>query len=151
MEPVERESGPAASRDPREYIVLFDGVCAFCDGMLQWLMDRDPQGRLSYAPLQGPTAGAIRRRHPLIPDDIDTIVLLESRDGVERVRLRSDAIFRICELLEPRPVWLPLLSWLPRPLADFGYRGFARLRYRLFGRFDTCRIPTPEERAHFLD
>jgi predicted DCC family thiol-disulfide oxidoreductase YuxK len=45
-----------------------------------------------------------------------------------------------------RLVWL---RWIPRPLADAGYRLFARYRYRLFGRFDTCRVPHPGERARF--
>jgi predicted DCC family thiol-disulfide oxidoreductase YuxK len=135
----------------RPYILLFDGVCAFCDGAVQWLMERDPRGRLSYAPLQGPTAAELRARHPEIPDDIDTMVLVETCGDVETVRLRSDAIFATCELLDPPPAWLPWVRWLPRPLADVAYRIFARLRYRVFGRYDACRVPTPEERERFLD
>ena len=134
-----------------ERLVLFDGVCAFCDASVRWLMERDPAGRLKYAPLQGPTAAAVRGRHSQVPDDLDTLVYVEAGAGGERVALRSAALLRICEQLQPPPRWLVLLRALPRPLADLLYRAFAHLRYRLFGKNDACRVPTPEERTRFLD
>ena len=42
------------------------------------------------------------------------------------------------------------LRWLPRAVTDLGYRLFARLRFRIFGRLDACRVPSPLERARFL-
>lgn len=131
-------------------LVLFDGVCGFCDEAVRWLIERDPQARLHFAPLQGTTAAALRRRHPQIPDDLDTMVYVDASDGRERVYLRSEAIFRMCAELDAAPRWAAWLSRLPRPLAELGYRLFARLRYRLFGRLDACRVPTPEQRARFL-
>lgn len=133
-----------------EHLVLYDGLCGFCDGTVQWLMDRDPKARLHYAPLQGPLAAELRARHPEIPDDIDTFVFVQRHAGEETVLVRSRAIVAACSLLEPRPGWLVLLRWIPRPLADLGYRLFASQRYRLFGTRDECRIPTPEERARFF-
>lgn len=99
-----------------------------------------------FAPLQGETAAAMRARHSEISGDIDTVVYIE--DG--RVHQRSRAFVRLARQL-PYP-WRAL-SWLwivPRPLSDLAYRLVARLRYRLFGKFDTCKIPSPEERARFL-
>jgi len=95
-------------------------------------------------------AAALRRRHPEIPEDIDTLVYVEADMAGERVYLRSDAVFRVmAQITGPwrRLVWL---RWIPRPLADAGYRLFARHRYRLFGRFDACRAPHPGERARFF-
>jgi predicted DCC family thiol-disulfide oxidoreductase YuxK len=130
--------------------VLFDGVCNFCDGAVRWLMDRDPEGRLRFAPLQGETAAALRARHPQIPGALSTMVLVEGAPGDERVHLESAAIFRtVAQLQSP---WRAL-SWLrvlPRRLTDPAYRAFARRRYRLFGQRDACRIPTPAEAARFL-
>ena len=65
--------------------------------------------------------------------------------------LRSRGILSACAQLDPAPGWLPWLRLVPRPLADLGYRLFARVRYRLFGRRDACRVPAPEERARFLE
>lgn len=133
-----------------ERLVLFDGVCAFCDASVRWLVERDPAGRLRFAPLQGEAAESLRRRHPRIPRDLDTLVYVERSDGEEHVHLRSAAIFRICAQLQPPPAWLPWVAWLPTPLADLAYRIFVRLRYRLFGRLDVCRVPGESERARFL-
>jgi predicted DCC family thiol-disulfide oxidoreductase YuxK len=131
-------------------LVLFDGVCRFCDRAVRWLIERDPRQRLHFAPLQGETAVDLRRRHPEIPEDTDTVVYVEvDRDG-EHVHLRSAAIFRIAaELTGPwrRLAWL---RWLPRPLADAGYCLFASRRYRFFGKFDACAVPPPGQRARFV-
>jgi len=133
-----------------ELVLLFDGECGFCDRAVRWLLARDPAGRLHFAPLQGETAAALRARHPQIPLDLDTAVLVERIGSEERVHLRSRAVLRALELVE-FPGWrLAWLRLLPRGLADAAYRWFARGRYRWFGRLDTCRIPGPEERARFL-
>jgi predicted DCC family thiol-disulfide oxidoreductase YuxK len=131
-------------------LVLYDGVCGFCNRSVQWLLAADADGRLHFAPLQGTTAAAVRGRHPEIPDDIDTIVYVETTDRGECVSLRSEAIFRIYATLElkSRPTsWLLLL---PRSWTDFGYRLFGHVRYRLFGKLDACSIPRPEQRNRFL-
>jgi len=144
---------PAADSAPRgfERLVLFDGVCGFCDRTVRWLIERDPQGRLSYAPLQGPTAAELRARHPEIPEELTTMAYVDACGDGERVYLRSEAMFRACADLERPPRLLGWLAHLPRPLIDLGYALLARNRYRLFGRLDTCRVPSPEERPRFLD
>lgn len=133
-----------------ERIVLFDGVCLFCDAAVDWLAARDPRGRFHYAPLQGGTAQLLRERHPDIPEALETMVLFERAGGAERVYRDSQAVFRVLAQLESPWRHAALLRFLPRALTDFGYRLFARNRYRLFGRRDRCRIPTPEEAERFL-
>lgn len=133
-----------------ERLVLFDGVCGFCDRTVHWLLERDPAERMHFAPLQGEAAATLRERHPEIPHDIDTLVLVERHAGEERVLLRSRAVLAVCAQLQPPPGWLPWVAWLPRPLADGAYRLFASLRYRLFGTLEACRVPSEQERARFL-
>ena len=133
-----------------ERLVLFDGVCAFCDRTVRWLMEHDPAGRLRFAPLQGEAAAELRRRHPQIPRDIDTLVYVERQGAGETVHLRSRAVLQVCQQLQPPPVWLSGVSWLPAALADVGYRLFVRFRYRLFGKLDECRVPSDAERGRFL-
>jgi predicted DCC family thiol-disulfide oxidoreductase YuxK len=136
---------------PSTRLVLFDGVCGFCDRAVHWLVERDPGQRLRFAALQGATAAALRSRHPEIPDHVDALVYIDASDGTERVYLRSEAVLRVCAALERRPRGLWLFERLPRALADLGYRLFARWRYRLFGRFDACRVPSAEQRGRYLD
>ena len=134
-----------------ERLVLFDGVCGFCDAGVPWLIERDPDGRLRFAPLQGEAAQRLRGRHPEIPAGVDTLVYVEALDGRERVHLRTAAIVAVCRALPQPPFWLGALAVLPTALVDLAYALFARVRYRLFGKRDACRIPTLEERARFLD
>lgn len=135
---------------PTRHVVLFDGVCNFCDGAVRWLMERDPAGRLCFAPLQGETARALRARHPQIPYELSTMVLVEGPAEDQRVYLNSEAVFRTLAQLQSPWRHLSMLRVLPRFLTDAGYRAFARLRYRLFGRREQCRIPKPAEVARLL-
>jgi predicted DCC family thiol-disulfide oxidoreductase YuxK len=64
---------------------------------------------------------------------------------------RSEAAFRVLGQL--RTTWrvLLVLRFLPRWMTDGIYRLIARTRYRVFGRYDVCPIPTAEQRSRFLD
>lgn len=132
-------------------IVLYDGLCGFCDGVVQWLLARDPQGLLRFAPLQGDTAARVRARHPEWLEDLDSIVVVVGEGSDERIYWHSAAVWSILAQLGGgwgRVAWLGRL--VPRGLADLGYRIFARLRLRIAGRRDACRVPTSEQRARFL-
>ena len=130
--------------------MLFDGVCVFCNAGVRWLMERDPRARLHFAPLQGETASALRARHPEIPSELATFVYVEGDATGERVFLRSAALFRVLALLDSPWRHVAVLRALPRRLCDAAYQAFARRRYRLFGKLDSCRIPTPDEAQRFL-
>ena len=129
-------------------IVLFDGVCNFCNASVQFIIDRDPANRFSFAPLQSDMAKDLLRTHGMTaPEgDPDTIILV---DG-DRVYTRSGAALRIARHLSG--AWKAFAVFLVVPwfLRDLGYWIFAKNRYRLFGKSDTCRVPTPEFRARFL-
>ncbi len=86
--------------------------------------------------------------HGLEPD-IDTIYLVANvGDPTERV-LEDGAAGRV---IWPSLFWFAWpMRWVPLPLLNFGYQLFARVRYRLFGRADSCVVPTPEERARFVE
>jgi len=127
-------------------LVLYDGVCGFCDASVRWLLVHDRHRRLRYAPLQGPTAAALRARYHEMPHDIDTVCFLEGGG----LRLRSDAAFAIVRHLPAPWSWLGAFAVLPRPLTDWAYRRVAAVRYRIWGKADACRVPTPEERTFFL-
>ena len=128
-------------------IVLYDGVCGFCNGSVRWLIARDRDARLHYAPLQGETAAALRARHPEIPTALETIVFVED----DRVSMQSAAVFRVLRELPAPWRWIAALrGLLPRALWDAAYRAFARRRYRWFGRLDACPIPPASLRARIL-
>ena len=128
-------------------IVFYDGVCGLCDRTVQFVLKRDQARRIFFAPLQGETA----KQRPDLPADLRSIVFITNfGTAQERVYFRSDAVLRILDLLSG--IWR-VVSWLriiPRSLRDAIYDAVARRRYRWFGKFDNCRVPTPETRARFL-
>ena len=131
-------------------LILFDGVCGFCDQSVQFILDHDPLGRFSFTPLQGETAEALRARHPRFPRDIDTMVYVRTDASGEELLLRSRAVFAICGDLGGLWRLLAPLRWLPAAFTDLFYRAFAAVRYRIFGKVDACRLLAPEERGRFL-
>lgn len=138
------EASVARPLPPR--IVFYDGVCGLCARSVQLLVRLDRGRAFHYAPLQGATAAEVRARLPEFPRDLETVVYLE--DG--KLSLRTQAYLAAARHL-PFP-WRAAswLRWLPSWLTDPAYASIAERRYRLFGRHDTCRIPTPEQRELFL-
>lgn len=135
---------------PPQRLILFDGVCAVCDAGMTWIMDHDPEGLFAYAALQGDTAAAILARHPELPAQLDSIVYVDRTSGTETVSWYSDAVFDIAEVVPGPYRWLALFRWVPRFLRDGAYRAFARIRYRVFGTIDHCRMPSESEAARML-
>jgi len=131
-------------------VIFYDGVCGFCARTVRFVLRHDPAGRFRFAPLQSGYAAAALARHGRAASDLDTVALLLAPDSAEeRLLARSDAVLAILDGLGGAWKLLALARWLPRGLRDAGYDAFARRRYRWFGRFDECPIPSPELRARF--
>ena len=133
-----------------EHIVLYDGTCGICNRTVQRILDIDGCGQFHFAPLQGPTAAALRARHPDLPTDLDSIIYVDRSSGEERVFVRSDAALRIAKRLGSLPVWLTWIPHLPHWLLDLGYRVVARNRHRLSRTLASCPLPPETVRARFL-
>jgi predicted DCC family thiol-disulfide oxidoreductase YuxK len=117
-------------------VVLFDGVCNLCNGVVRFIIARDPAARFRFAPLPPADTGAT-----------DSIVLVEAGQRYTR----STAALRIARGLRfPWPV-LYALMLAPRPLRDLVYDWVARHRYCWFGKRAACMVPTPEVRSRFLE
>lgn len=125
-------------------IILFDGVCNFCNGSVNFIIGLDRQSVFRFAPLQ--SAHGRRYVEEFGLQDIDSIILVE--DG--RAYTHSTAALRIARRLGG--AWRLLYAGIaiPRFLRDPLYKLFAANRYRLFGKKDECMIPTPSVRSRFL-
>lgn len=130
---------------PQRPIVFFDGVCGFCNASVDFVLRHEPAGRLVFAPLQGVTAEQLLT--PTDREQLHSLVLWTP----SRTFRKTGAVVRI--LWTIGGVWslLGTLLWcVPSPLRDIVYTLVARNRYRLAGKKETCRMPTPEERQRFL-
>ncbi|HET9476124.1 MAG TPA: DCC1-like thiol-disulfide oxidoreductase family protein [Dehalococcoidia bacterium] len=127
-------------------IVLFDGICNFCDASVNWIIARDRRGIFRFAALQSAAGERLQREYGLDPTALDTLVLVEGY----RAHRRSGAALRVLRQLRlPWPLLFGLIV-VPPFVRDFVYDFFARRRYRWFGRREECMLPAPEVRDRFL-
>jgi predicted DCC family thiol-disulfide oxidoreductase YuxK len=131
-------------------VLLYDGVCGFCNQTVKVILGHDRRGSMLFAALQSDYARAVVARHPEL-ENVDSLVFVEPTPGGERVYVRSEAALKVAAYLGG--FWKLLLAGyvLPRGLRDYLYDLFARNRYRFFGKYDQCLLPPPEVRSRFLD
>ena len=127
-------------------IVLFDGVCNFCNFWVNFLLDRDKKDRFRFTPLQSETGEKLLKKFNLSTNDFDTFVVI---DG-DKFYVRSTAALMVAKNLSG--LWKIFYAFIliPKPIRDFLYNLIAKNRYKLFGKREACRIPTPEERSKFI-
>ncbi len=126
-------------------VILFDGVCSLCGGLVDFVIARDRRARFSFAPVQSEPGKKILARSGIAPETVETIVLWQ--DG--RAFVRSAAVLRIARGLDGAWPLLFVFIVVPRPVRDAIYDFIARRRYRWFGRADRCRIAASELRDRF--
>ena len=129
-------------------LLLYDGVCALCNGAVTFLLKRDRSGTVRFAPLQGETAARLRKARPELAG-IDSMIWI---DASGKAFTRSAAALAIAR--HAGGGWAgvaTLLGIVPAALRDALYDVVARTRYRVFGRYDVCPVPPPEHRSRFLE
>ena len=127
-------------------IVLFDGVCNFCNATVNFVIEHDKAGYFKFAPLQSEVGEELVEKHGIDTTDTDSVIVIEN----ERAYTHSSAALRIAKRLDG--IWSLAYAFIivPKPIRDLVYRVFAKYRYRMFGKQDACMIPTPDIRARFL-
>lgn len=128
-------------------VILFDGVCAFCNFWSRFVMRHDRQHRFALCHIQSKTGERIFRHFGLSTEELNSVVLV---DGHQAYR-RSDAVLGIVASLPAPWCWLNVLKWIPRSLRDAVYDAIGKRRYRWFGRYEQCPIPSGDDRSRFLD
>lgn len=127
-------------------IVLFDGVCNFCNATVNFVIEHDSAGYFKFAPLQSEIGEELMAKHGIATGDTDSVIVIEN----DRAYTHSSAALRIARQLDGRWSWAYAFVVIPKPIRDLAYRVFAKYRYRWFGRQDACMMPTPEIKTRFL-
>ena len=140
------EKSPIAESDDHP-VLLFDGVCNLCNGAIQFVIPRDPDGVLRFAPLQSDLGITVRASAGLSTDNLETVVLVD--DG--KAYTKSDAAIRVGEHLGGVYRLLSLGRLVPRGLRDRIYDFVAENRYDWFGKKDQCMIPDEDVSSRFLE
>ena len=131
---------------PPAHLLLFDGVCKHCNGLVRFIIRHDRKAMFRFAPLQSPYAARILARHGDVPNGTDTLVYIRHGQPLER---STAALYIARDLGWPwRAAYILIL--LPRMLRDAAYNLIARYRYRWAGRRQRCMVPGPEIRDRFV-
>ncbi|MBE0569912.1 MAG: thiol-disulfide oxidoreductase DCC family protein [Ignavibacteriaceae bacterium] len=128
-------------------IILFDGVCNFCNFWVNFVIKRDKKNLFRFAALQSEKAKELTSRISFDTSNLDTFVLIEG----EKFFTKSTAALMISKKLNGPIKILSLFFILPKFFRDFIYDMVAKNRYKIFGKRESCRVPTKEDKLKFLE
>jgi len=128
-------------------VILFDGVCNLCNGFVQFVISHDKKNKFKFGSLQSDVAKKLLEPFHFPLEELKTIVLIE--DG--KIYLRSRAVLKITSQLNGAWKLSALLYIFPSFISDAVYNLISKYRYRIFGKRESCMIPTPEMKAKFIE
>jgi predicted DCC family thiol-disulfide oxidoreductase YuxK len=128
-------------------LIIFDGVCNYCCGMVNFIIRRDPCGLFRFAPFQSEAAKRTLGKFNYPADSLDSFVLIEGG----KLYTKSEAGLRVQKLLGGFHKLLYAFIVVPAPLRDAVYDYIARNRYKWYGKKEECMIPSPEIKGRFLE
>jgi len=129
-----------------ETVVIFDGVCKFCDRSVQWILKHERGPQLRFAAAQSATGAALLHYFGLAAPSLDSVVVIERGQAYQK----STAVLRLIPYLRRSWQWLRVGWLLPHFLRDWCYDRFAGRRYAWFGKHESCMLPTPSVAKRFL-
>jgi predicted DCC family thiol-disulfide oxidoreductase YuxK len=127
-------------------IILFDGVCNFCNRTVNIILKFDQDVHFQFAPSQSTAGINILHQFKLDQKTSASVILIDN----EKVYTKTDAVIQIATHLKGWPRLFSFIKFIPRPIRDFAYDLVAKNRYALFGKRETCRIPEESIRHRFL-
>jgi predicted DCC family thiol-disulfide oxidoreductase YuxK len=128
-------------------IVLFDGVCNFCNYWMNFAIKRNSKKNLKFTTLQGETAKQILPQYNINPTSLSSVIFIDKG----KAYTQSSASLRICKYMDGGWKLFYGLIIIPKFIRDVIYNWIARNRYKWFGKKDSCMVPTPELRERFLE
>jgi predicted DCC family thiol-disulfide oxidoreductase YuxK len=126
-------------------IILFDGVCNLCEASVQFIIKHDSKNYFHFASQSSAIGKELLKKHKL--EEIDSIILVKNSMGYTH----SDAVLKISKKLDGWYKYLYVFRFIPRFLRDSIYRFVAKYRYKVFGKKDSCMMPSSELKDRFLE
>ena len=128
-------------------IILFDGVCNFCNFWVNFIIDHDKKDVFRFAALQSEKGREILKKFNTVNLNLESVILIDGKT----VYSKSTAALKIAKELNGAVKAMYPFIIFPKFLRDFIYEVIAKYRYNLFGKRETCRVPTEDEKSKFLD
>lgn len=127
-------------------LILFDGVCNFCNSSVNFIIRRDKKNIFRFASLQSETGQKCLSEYNFSHTEFDTIILIEKGE----LYTRSTAALRIAKSISGIWKLFYIFIIVPRPIRNYLYDLLSRNRYKWFGKRDACRIPSESEKKKFI-
>ncbi len=127
-------------------IILFDGVCNFCNRTVNTILVHDRSAHFQFAPNQSDAAKKLILQFGFNADALNSVILIEG----EHIFTKTDAVIKIAGNLSGWPFMFKWLKLIPTPIRNFAYDLVAKNRYRLFGKRASCMIPDKSIQDRFL-
>jgi len=138
---------PDSLGNHKPVLILFDGVCNLCNGLVQFIIRRYPKAKFKFASLQSEVGRSLLKKFNIDSDLLHSIVVIDDDEAFQR----SDAVIRIANYLGGGWKILKAINILPKFFLDACYNVVAANRYRIFGKKNSCMIPTPELKQRFIE
>lgn len=128
-------------------VLYFDGVCNLCNGVVKFIIKRDKKAKFKFSSLQSISGQAILKQHNLSLVNLESFILIKDN------KFYNKSSAGLMVLKELGGGWKLLYAFIiiPKPIRDFIYDIIAKRRYKIFGKQDTCMVPTPELKERFLE
>lgn len=127
-------------------IIFFDGVCNFCNASVNFIIERDKNDIFKFCSIQSEKAKKLLNLPEEYFSSPDTFILLNG----DKTYTHSTAALKVAKHLNFPWNLFYIFIIIPPFIRNFFYSLFARHRYRIFGKSDTCRVPSPSEKQKFL-
>lgn len=127
-------------------LYLYDGQCVLCSRAVQYVLKYEPRSDMQFVAIQSKPGRKLAQDHKIDPDNPETFLLLINGQALKS----SDALIALIRYAGGPARWLLIIRILPRPVRDFIYRRIAKNRYRIFGKHESCFVPTPDDRSRFV-
>jgi len=134
------------------HLILYDGVCGLCNRLNAFVLKHDRKAHFRFASLQSAKVQSLLRQYCRNPDDLDTFYVIANYDsGSSLLFERARAGLFVLKTLGGPWRWAGILGVLPDSLLNLGYDCLARSRYRIFGKYEQCMLPSAADRERFID
>lgn len=127
-------------------VILFDGVCKLCNGWSQFILRYDTSHSFKLCSVQSPAGQQLLAENGYPLDYYETMLVIYQGKLYEK----SDAFLCVMRQLPAPWCWLRVLAIIPKLFRDWSYDRIALNRYKIFGRYDRCLLPSAEQVHRFL-
>ncbi|MGB1238476.1 MAG: thiol-disulfide oxidoreductase DCC family protein [Pseudomonadales bacterium] len=128
-------------------VILFDGVCKLCHAWAGFIITRDTQGIFKFCSVQSPQGASILAHFDFPLEDYGTMLYVKNGHFYQK----SDAFFEVMRDFGFPWRGLCLFQYTPRAVRDWLYDSVARNRYKVFGKYSHCLLPTADHKERFID